>query len=238
MYSPMNIIVTGASRGIGFEVVKKLVQAGDHQLIVMSRNISRLNQLKAECFQLDPEVKVITHKLDLRDPHYEQSMLPMLTESFGKVDILINNAGYLLNKPFIEYTPEEFDEVFDVNVKSVVRLIQVLYPYFNTNAHIVNIGSMGGFQGSMKFPGLSLYSASKAALAVLSECLAEEFKETGIKVNCLALGAAQTEMLKEAFPDYQPPLTAIQMAEFVSDFALKGHIHFNGKILPVAQSVP
>jgi NAD(P)-dependent dehydrogenase (short-subunit alcohol dehydrogenase family) len=97
---------------------------------------------------------------------------------------------------------------------------------------------MGGYQGSMKFPGLALYSASKGALAVMSECLAEEFKETGIKVNCLALGAAQTEMLKEAFPNYQPPLSAEEMASFVCDFALRGQSFFNGKILPVALTDP
>ncbi len=234
----MNVIVTGASRGIGYEIVKKLVQAGDHQVIVLSRNIARLNQLKDECLQIDAGARVFPHKLDLRDPHYQQSLLQLISKTFKKVDVLINNAGHLINKPFIEFTSEEFDEVFDVNVKSVVRLTQVLYPYFNNKAHIVNIGSMGGYQGSMKFPGLSLYSASKAALAVLSECLAEEFKESGISVNCLALGAAQTEMLKEAFPNYQPPLTAEQMAVFVCDFALKGQAYFNGKILPVALSVP
>ena len=106
------------------------------------------------------------------------------------------------------------------------------------NAHIVNIGSMGGFQGSAKFKGLSLYSSSKGALAILSECLAEELKERKIFVNCLALGSAQTEMLSEAFPGYHAPLTAREMAGFVVDFATRGHRWFNGKVLPVAVSTP
>ena len=234
----MNVIVTGASRGIGYEIVKKLAQSSDHNVLILSRNIARLNQLSDECKQLDPGANIFPYNLDLRDPQFEKELIPMVMDNLGKVDILINNAGHLINKPFIEIIPEEFDEVFDVNLKSVVRLIQSLYPYFNNPSHIVNIGSMGGFQGSMKFPGLSLYSASKGALAVLSECLAEEFKETGIKVNCLALGSAQTEMLKEAFPNYQPPLTAEQMADFICNFSLNGHTYFNGKILPVALSVP
>ena len=108
----------------------------------------------------------------------------------------------------------------------------------NTNSHIVNIGSMGGFQGSAKFKGLSLYSAAKGAVAVLTESMAEEFKERGIKVNALALGAVQTEMLASAFPGYKAPLTAGQMAEFIADFALNGHKYFNGKILPVSLSTP
>ena len=234
----MNIIVTGASRGIGYEVVKKLVQDEDHKVLIVSRNIAKLNQLSDECMQLAPDAKIIAHKLDLRDPNFEQSLVTLIDEQLKKVDVLINNAGHLINKPFIEFTQDEFDEVFDINVKSIFRLIQAMYPYFSSPAHIVNIGSMGGYQGSMKFPGLSLYSASKGALAVLSECLAEEFKDAGIKVNCLALGAAQTEMLSEAFPNYQPPLTARQMAEFICDFSINGHIYFNGKVLPVALTVP
>ena len=215
-----------------------LVKSGDHKVLILSRNISRLNQLVEECNQLLPGAEVYPHNHDLRDPQFQNKLIPVVLDKLGKVDILINNAGHLINKPFIELIDEEFDEVFEVNVKSVVRMIQSLYPHFNNPSHIVNIGSMGGFQGSMKFPGLSLYSASKGALAVLSECLAEEFKETGINVNCLALGSAQTEMLKEAFPNYQPPLTAEQMADLVCDFALNGHTYFNGKILPVALSVP
>ena len=97
---------------------------------------------------------------------------------------------------------------------------------------------MGGFQGSSKFPGLSAYSASKAALGNLTECLAEEFKEMGIAVNALALGAVKTEMLEEAFPGYVPPVNAQEMAGFMANFATSGHHFFNGKILPVSVSTP
>jgi NAD(P)-dependent dehydrogenase (short-subunit alcohol dehydrogenase family) len=97
---------------------------------------------------------------------------------------------------------------------------------------------MGGFQGSSKYPGLSYYSASKAAIACLSECLAVEFAESGIRVNCLALGAVQTEMFAEAFPGYKAPVNATEMAEFVSYFAVNGQKFFNGKIIPVAVNNP
>jgi NAD(P)-dependent dehydrogenase (short-subunit alcohol dehydrogenase family) len=97
---------------------------------------------------------------------------------------------------------------------------------------------MGGFQGSVKFKGLSYYSASKAAISCLTECLANEFSESRISVNCLALGAVQTEMLNEAFPGYKAPVEAHEMAEFISEFALSGHKFFNGKILPVAVGTP
>jgi NAD(P)-dependent dehydrogenase (short-subunit alcohol dehydrogenase family) len=155
-----------------------------------------------------------------------------------KVDILVNNAGLLIHKPFELMEDNDFDRIFRANVKSIFNLTRYLLPIFSENAHIVNIGSMGGFQGSVKFPGLSLYSASKGAIAILTECLAEEFKERKIKVNCLALGSAQTEMLGEAFPGYRAPLSAEEMASFICDFSLHGHRWFNGKILPVAVSTP
>ena len=155
-----------------------------------------------------------------------------------KIDVLINNAGLLINKPINDLSIADFEQLFEINVKSVFRLVKLLLPHFNKNAHIVNIGSMGGFQGSAKFPGLSLYSASKGALAILTECLAEELKDRNIKVNCLALGAAQTEMLQKAFPGYQAPLSAAEIAEFIADFAIKAHHYLNGKIVPVSLSTP
>jgi NAD(P)-dependent dehydrogenase (short-subunit alcohol dehydrogenase family) len=97
---------------------------------------------------------------------------------------------------------------------------------------------MGGVQGSAKFAGLSAYSSSKAALCTLTECLAEELKLENISVNCLALGAVQTEMLSKAFPGYRAPLSASEMAEFIVQFARSGHYYFNGKILPVSSTTP
>ena len=157
---------------------------------------------------------------------------------FKEVDILINNAGLLINKPFVELDEKDFDAMFNINVRSVFRLSRLLLPLFNRNAHILNISSMGGVQGSAKFPGLSLYSSSKGALAILTECLAEELKDLDIKVNCLALGAVRTEMLEKAFPGYEAPLSAGEMGSYIADFALHGHKYFNGKILPVSVSTP
>ena len=97
---------------------------------------------------------------------------------------------------------------------------------------------MGGIQGSMKFPGLAAYSSAKGAVITLSELLAEEYKAQGIAFNVLAIGAVQTEMLAEAFPDYQAPLTAAQMADYIFNFATTGHTFYNGKVLQVSSSTP
>jgi len=97
---------------------------------------------------------------------------------------------------------------------------------------------MGGVQGSAKFAGLSAYSSSKAAVIGLMELLAEEWRDMGISCNSLALGAVQTEMLAEAFPGYEAPTTAEEMAAYILQFGLEGHRYFNGKVLPVSKSTP
>ena len=168
----------------------------------------------------------------------QESLRIAVMDTLGSVDILINMAGFLLKKEFLDLTNDEVRLIIETNFFGPALMIRTIKPLMHSGSHIVNISSMGGFQGSAKYEGLSVYSASKAALACLTECLALEFKEYGIKVNCLALGAVQTEMFNEAFHGFKAPVDAAQMAEFISDFALNGHKFFNGKILPVAAGNP
>jgi NAD(P)-dependent dehydrogenase (short-subunit alcohol dehydrogenase family) len=179
-----------------------------------------------------------TAKFDIVHDDYENGLIPFITEKMGHVDILINNAGSLVNKPFMQLTQLDFAEMLQNNLLGHVKMIQKIVPLMPVKSHIVNIGSMGGFQGSQKFSGLSAYSTSKAALHTLTECLAAELSGLEIAVNCLALGSAQTEMLEKAFPEYQSPVMAFEMGKYIADFALSGHKFFNGKILPVAHSTP
>ena len=232
-----NVIVTGASRGIGFELVKQYVQAG-HDVIAISRNLSRLEDLKQECLLINASSKVHVISFDLVDGDFQTDLLPFVSKYFDQVDILVNNAGALVLKSFAEISPEELERIYRVNVSSVFRLTQLMLPKFSDDAHILNISSVGGVQGSVKFPGLTAYSSSKAALVGLTECLAEEFKETSMSFNCLALGAVQTEMLEEAFPGYEAPTSAKDMARYILDFSLTGPQFYNGKILTVSKSTP
>jgi NAD(P)-dependent dehydrogenase (short-subunit alcohol dehydrogenase family) len=230
-----NVLITGASRGIGFELAK-IFSASGNNVVAVARNTTGLKIREESPESLKGEI--FTLGFDLSNGDYENQLLPFVREKLNNIDIIINNAGLLRVKNFEDFDDEDFDAIFSVNVKSVFKTVKTLLKIMNTNSHIVNIGSMGGFQGSAKFKGLSLYSAAKGAVAVLTESMAEEFKERGIKVNALALGAVQTEMLASAFPGYKAPLTAGQMAEFIADFALNGHKYFNGKILPVSLSTP
>ncbi len=238
----MNVIITGASRGIGYELVKLFTAIDDNVVVAISRNVEVLVEMVAAQRNATNNTKLIPIAYDLENltREIDDFLVKRISEYISHVDILINNAGYLVNKPFSEVTFEESVRFFTVNFFAAAELIKKLMSLMGHNgkSHVINIGSMGGFQGSVKFPGLAYYSASKAALASLTECLAEEYKDGRIAFNCLALGAAQTEMLEEAFPDYQAPLKANQIAEFIADFSTNGHRFFNGKIIPVALSTP
>jgi NAD(P)-dependent dehydrogenase (short-subunit alcohol dehydrogenase family) len=234
----MNIIITGASSGVGFEAALELILTGEHKVIALARSPEKLERLLEIAHGLNPNAQIYALAFDIVNDDYA-ALAGFIKSNFdSQINILINNAGALVNKPFTELEELDFVEMLQSNFIGHVRMIQAVAGLMPKGAHIVNIGSMGGFQGSVKFPGLAAYSASKAALHVLTECLAVELAEKDIKVNCLALGSAQTEMLEQAFPGYQAPVMAFEMGKYIADFAVSGHRFFNGKILPVALNVP
>ena len=233
----MKIIITGASSGVGFEAVLEFILKSEHEVIALARSEDKLRRSYEIATGLNPDCKLFPAKFDIVHDDYA-SLVSFVKERIGGVDILINNAGALINKPFEETTQLDFVEMLQSNLLGHFKMIQHMLPLMKDNAHVLNIGSMGGYCGSVKFPGLSAYSASKAALHALTECLALEYSSHNIKFNCLALGSAQTEMLEKAFPGYQSPVMAFEMGKYIADFALTGHKFFNGKVLPVAVTTP
>ncbi|GGI58340.1 SDR family oxidoreductase [Winogradskyella haliclonae] len=223
------IIITGTSRGIGFELVQLFSKAG-HKVLALSRNDEPVSNLNLK--------NVTSFPFDLSQEVNYQKVVTFIRNEWQHVDILINNAGKLLNKPFAETSFSDFTKVYQTNVFGVSEMIRTVLPFMKSNGHVVTISSMGGIQGSMKFPGLAAYSSSKGAVITLNELLAEEYKETGPQFNILALGAVQTEMLEEAFPGYKAPTTALEMAEYVFNFSLSGNKYYNGKTLQVSNSTP
>ena len=237
----MNIIVTGTSQGIGYEISKIFAGKSENTIIAVSRNDKKLKDLKDKCLAINPESKLVPIPFDLEKILSQpDNITRIILQHFNHIDILINNAGLLNNKLFMDTSYKEAMKTYNVNLFAPAILIKTLYPYMGKKAisHIVNISSMAGFQGSSKYPGLSYYSSSKAALASLTECLSREFKNSKIYVNCLALGSVQTKMFSTAFPDVKALLNPEQMAEFIADFSLNGHKYYRGKILPVSISNP
>lgn len=223
-----NIIITGTSRGIGYELALQFANAG-HQVLAISRKIPQglLGNQNITCLSVD-----------LSKENELVAVETFISQTWKKVDVIIHNAGSLVNKPFAQTTQEDFDNVYKVNVFGVANLTRGCLPYLQEGSHVVFISSMGGIQGSMKFAGLAAYSSSKGAVITLSELLAEEYKEQGIAFNVLALGAVNTEMLQEAFPGYEAPTSAKEMADYIFNFALTGNKYHNGKIIQVSSTTP
>jgi 3-oxoacyl-[acyl-carrier protein] reductase len=224
-----HVIITGTSRGIGFELAKLFAEKG-HKVLGISRNVKPLTDIN------HPNINTLS--VDVSQNNDLKKVTEFVENNWKKVDILINNAGKLINKPFTALTTEDFLEVYKVNVFGVAELTKNMIPFLQKGSHVVTISSMGGIQGSMKFSGLAAYSSAKGAVITLSELLAEEYKEQQIAFNVLAIGAVQTEMLAEAFPDYKAPLSALEMAEYIYEFAVNGNKFYNGKVLQVSSSTP
>ena len=224
-----NVIITGTSRGIGYELVPLFTDAG-YNVLALSRNSAPISNINLDGCTIFP--------FDITDSKDIETVSEFVKENWKQVDVLINNSGILINKPFAETSIDDFISVYDVNVFGAAALTKAILPFMKKDGHVVNISSMGGVQGSMKFPGLSAYSSSKGALITLTELLAEEYKETGPSFNVLALGAVQTEMLEEAFPGFNANVSAEEMAKYIMQFSLSGHQMYNGKVLQVSNSTP
>ncbi|TDW47011.1 short-subunit dehydrogenase [Flavobacterium sp. 270] len=223
-----NIIITGTSRGIGYELALQFANAGN-KVLAISRKTPQalLEHENVTCLSVDLSNESELYKVE-----------DFLSSTWKKVDALVHNAGALLLKPFAETTQADFESIYKVNVFAVANLTRISLPYLQSDSHVVTISSIGGVRGSLKFAGLAAYSSSKGAVITLTELLAEEYKEKGISFNVLALGSVQTEMLNEAFPGYQAPISAEGMATYIYDFTLNGNKYFNGKVLEVSSTNP
>lgn len=234
----MNVVITGASQGIGSEIVRILSRSKKNHVVAISRNEKRLRALVEECKKNQPEANITPYAFDLTQFDFYSLVIQRIQTYMPHCDILINNAGALVNKPFLKMDQADFDDLFDVNIKGLFFFTQAMVPLMNKGSHIVNISSLGGVQGSRKFRGLSAYSASKGAVTIFTEALAVELSDDDIRVNCLALGGVDTEMFRHAFPHAEASFNPAQMAQYIVDFALTGGKYFNGKVLPVSVATP
>jgi NAD(P)-dependent dehydrogenase (short-subunit alcohol dehydrogenase family) len=239
----MNIVITGASRGVGYQAALQLSKDKNNTIYALSRDAGGLKKLTDE----SGTKTILPILCDITDEGMVSNAVKEITERSAGVDVLINNAGYLINKPFEALTIHDWQRTYAVNVFGVFQVTQKLLSLLrngslsterNIHAHIVNISSMGGIQGSLKFRGLSAYSSSKGALITMTECLSEEMKDEGIRVNCIALGSVETEMFSAAFPGLKASAKADEMGAWVARFSMEGYLYFNGKTLPISTSNP
>lgn len=227
----MNIIVTGASKGIGRALVERFCNQG-HTVVGLSRDMERMEALR-EGLSNSTFIPVAADLTRFDDyPGWMEALDPV-----GEIHLVVHNAGYLAKRTFKELSEEDFRKSWEVNVMAPVALTKQLLDH-SPNAQHIYIGSMAGFQGSLKFPTLSAYGVAKAGVSALAELLAVEFADTKATFNCLCLGGVQTEMFAEAFPGVDAPNTPESIAEFIDHFSRVAPGRVNGKVIPVTASNP
>lgn len=224
------VCITGASRGLGLALAEAFLKNSNLDVAAVTRSEAphplaaiwgdRLRVVRAD-ISLEAGRAEVYKELDGMQP----------------LSVLIHNAGALAFKPFAETDADELRYIYEVNVFAPYLLTQKLLP-LASNAHIISISSIGGVQGSLKFGGLSAYSSSKAALNCLTEMWSEEFKDTSIVFNCLALGSVETDMFKEAFPGISAACTPQTMAQYIADFAFSAADVMRGKIISLSLGNP
>ncbi len=226
----MKVVITGVSRGIGNALLRKFLSEG-HTVVGTTRHINE--NLKAFC-----DENLHLYESDLSSPEECKRFYEFVKEKLGKVNVLIHNAGLLINAAFVDMHSEDLDKMYQVNFKIPYISTQTLLALIPKNEynHVVLISSRGGVQGSQKFPGLSGYSAMKGAVSILAECISEEFP--WLSCNAYALGAVKTEMLEEAFPNYSVDVTPEQMADFIYQSSLNQGGVVSGQVFSFSKTNP
>lgn len=207
-------IITGASGGIGSELARRLAPLGV-RLALCGRSEEKLARLQEEIQALGAETMIWVGDITREDA--PAACVQAVLERFGRLDILINNAGLALSCPFAETTPQQFDDIMALNVRAPYFLTQAALPHLEQSDHatVLNIASVVGHKG---YPLQSAYAASKHALIGMTKSLANEVYDRGIRVHIIAPGAVYTDMVKISRPDLSPE--GMILSEDIADIAL------------------
>jgi 3-oxoacyl-[acyl-carrier protein] reductase len=185
-------LVTGAASGYGAEIARRFVREGA-KVVLLDLNAEGAKKVASEAGEgAVAATGDVTKRSDI------DAAVKVATEKFGRLDIVVNNAGWTYrNKPLLELTEQEFDKVFNVNVKSIFHMMNAVVPLMRRQGGgcVINIGSTGGIRPR---PGLTWYNATKAAVNLVSKSLAVELAPDKIRVNCIAPVMGETGLL-EAF---------------------------------------
>lgn len=191
-------VITGGGGGIGRATAQALAKEGTKIALCGGNNIEKLKKTADIIKECGAEVFILPG--NLLDIDFLENCIDKIAEHFGQIDILINNAGLALNKPFEETTPEDFDTIMSINVRAPFILCQKVLPYLRKSDHaaIINISSVVGHKG---YVNQAAYAASKHAILGFSKSLANEVYTENIRVHTICPGGVYTDMVKVARPD-------------------------------------
>ncbi|MBI1387794.1 MAG: SDR family NAD(P)-dependent oxidoreductase [bacterium] len=209
----LTAIITGGGRGIGAATARLFARHGA-RVMAVSRTESELqqtvNEIRDECGP-DRAAYCIA---DVSDPGDVQRLFDETGQRFGPVDILVNNAGVAIVKPFDELTLDDWERTMAVNLRALFLCSQQAFRLMKDRGGcIIHISSLAGIRGTEKFAGMSAYVASKHGVIGLTESLSVEGRPHGIRVNCVAPGAVDTRMLREAAPHLKTETTPDDLAQ-------------------------
>ncbi len=207
-------IITGAGRGIGRATALRFAREGAH-VVLFSRTLAPLDEVAAEITQAGYHVLPI--RGDVSREGEVQALFQQAMQAYGRVDILVNCAGIVAVRPFVEMDISTWDDVLGVNLRGTFLCCLEAFRIMavQRSGVIVNLSSLSGVKGVEKFPGLSAYNVSKAGVASLTEILAVEGKPYNIRVCAVSPGAVDTEMLRQAAPHLQAGMTPDDLAEII-----------------------
>jgi short-subunit dehydrogenase len=183
--------VTGASQGLGLILVKKLLEKG-YRVAAGSRDVNTLSQAVG---QMDKD-HFLPLAIDLNNPENIDKSIQQTLVNFGRIDVVVNNAGYGMTGTLEETPEQDIRNIFNVNVLATIEVVKHVLPVMRSqkSGYIINIGSVAGFVGA---PGWSVYSATKAAVAAFSEVIALDVKEFGIRVTVVEPSGFRTGFLSK-----------------------------------------
>lgn len=198
-------IVTGAGRGIGAATARSLAALGV-KVACLARSQDEIDAVAAAIQEQGGQALAVP--CDVSDRDSVNAAVKVVTESFGAVHIVVNNAGYCHPQTLVEMSPEVFRATMDVNVSAIFHMCQAVLPAMieAQSGQIVNVASISGVRGSSKFPGFTAYAAAKAGAIVLTEALAAELREHKIRVNAISPGSVDTKMLRDVAPGVEPAM--------------------------------
>jgi NAD(P)-dependent dehydrogenase (short-subunit alcohol dehydrogenase family) len=207
-------IITGAGRGVGQATARLFARTGA-RVVLFSRTASHLDETIAEIATEGGRALAVVG--DVSREEDVQSLFQQAMEAFGRVDVLVNCAGIVAVRPFVEMDVATWDAVLNVNLRGTFLCCQAAFRVMVAQQEgvIINLSSLSGVKGVEKFPGLSAYNVSKAGVASLTEILAVEGKPYNIRVCAVSPGAVDTEMLRQAAPHLKAGMTPDDLAEIL-----------------------
>jgi len=205
-------LITGAGRGIGAATAHKLAENG-FDLILISRTESELQEVRRNILDKFSDRQVLCIPADVSKEAQMKSVFEECRQHFGRLDVLINNAGYIRVANLEKHSMEDWYRTIDVNLTAVFISCREALSLMSSGSVIINISSLAGVNGVRKFSGFSSYSAAKAGVIGFTEALAEELKPKGIRVQVFAPGAVETKMLNDALPGLKTPTQPIDVAD-------------------------